>query len=201
MLHEYAGPGTSPTPISTMQAFMYAPLVYVDYQPQDPSKEYQARGMTLVTITVPSSGPTASREGDLIIPGTQVAFGGFATLLGFTSTADPSSGNDTRDVYLLGAADNGLQVARVSLDSVETYTAYSYFDPQSLQFSETSPDPNISDYKQIYLPGTFTSGSVFFSPYFSTFLMVYLNRMGDSTFYIRFLDLNQPLGTKWLIQS
>ncbi|MCJ1434929.1 hypothetical protein MMC27_004299 [Xylographa pallens] len=202
-------PGTSPTPISTTQAFMYAPLVYVDYQPQDPSKEYQARGMTLVTITVLSSGPIAAREGDLIIPGTEVAFGGFATLLGFTSTTDPSSGNDTRDVYLLGAANNGLQVARVGLDNVETYTDYSYFDPQSLQFSETSPDPNISDYTQIYLPGTFTSGSVFYSketheiassillitagPYFSTYLMIYLNRMADSTFYVRFLDLNQPL--------
>ncbi|MCJ1379385.1 hypothetical protein MMC17_002486 [Xylographa soralifera] len=186
-------PGTSPTPISTTQAFMYAPLVYVDYQPQDPSKEYQARGMTLVTITIPSSGPIAAREGDLIIPGTEVAFGGFATLLGFTSTTDPSSGNDTRDVYLLGAANNGLQVARVNLDKVEIYSDYSYFDPQSLQFSETSPDPNISDYTQIYLPGTFTSGSVFYSPYFSTYLMIYLNRMADSTFYFRFLDLNQPL--------
>ncbi|MCJ1286985.1 hypothetical protein MMC26_006332 [Xylographa opegraphella] len=186
-------PGTSPTPISTTQAFMYAPLVYVDYQPQDPSKEYQARGMTLVTITVPSSGPMAAREGDLIIPGTEIAFGGFATLLGFTSTGDPSSGNDTRDVYLLGAANNGLQVARVDLDHVEIYTDYSYFDPRSLQFSETSPGPNISDYAQIYLSGTFTSGSVFYSPYFSTYLMIYLNKMADSTFYVRFLDLNQPL--------
>ena len=142
---------------------MYAPLVYVDYEPQDPSKEYQARGMTLVTITAPSSGPIAAREGDLIIPGTQIAYGGFATLLGFTSTAGPASSSDTRDVYLLGAASNGLQMARVGLDDVESYTRYSYFNPQSLEFSETSPDPNTSDYTQIYLPGTFTSGSVFYS--------------------------------------
>ena len=142
---------------------MYAPLVYVDYQPQDPSKEYQARGMTLVTITAPNSGPIAAREGDLVIPGTEIAFGGFATLLGFTSTTDLSRGNDTRDVYLLGAANNGLQLARVDLDNVESYTDYSYFDPRNLQFSEISPDPNISDYTQIYLPGTFTSGSVFYS--------------------------------------
>ncbi|MCJ1395930.1 hypothetical protein MMC18_008816 [Xylographa bjoerkii] len=188
-------PGTSPTPISTTQAFVYAPLVYVDYQPQDPSKEYQARGMTLVTITAPSSGPIATREGDLIIPGTEVAFGGFATLLGYTSTANPPSGNDKRDVYLLGAANNGLQLARVGLEDMETYTEYSYFDPERLQFSKASPDPNISDYTQIYLPGTFTSGSVFYSPYFTTYLMIYLNRMADSTFYVRYLDLNKPLET------
>ena len=166
--------------------------------------------MTLVTIKAPSSGPIAAREGGLIIPGTEVAFGGFATLLGFTSTTDSPSGNDTRDVYLLGAASNGLQVARVALDNVGIYTDYSYFDPQNLQFCETSPDPNISDYTQIYLPGTFTSGGVFYSkemremtlgtlliktgPYFFTYLMVYFNRMADSTFYVRFLDLNQPLG-------
>ena len=69
-----------------MQAFLYAPLVYVDSKPKDPSKEYQARGMTLITITAPDSGPIATRQGDLIIPGTEVAFGGFSPLLGFKST-------------------------------------------------------------------------------------------------------------------
>jgi hypothetical protein len=41
----------------------------VDYQPQDPSKEYQARGMTLITITIPDTrkgGPVALRNGDLV---------------------------------------------------------------------------------------------------------------------------------------
>jgi len=68
-LSGHTGPGTSPTPISTTQAFMYAPLVYVDYQPQDPAKEYQARGMTLITITLPDTrkgGPVALRKGDLV---------------------------------------------------------------------------------------------------------------------------------------
>lgn len=169
LLIKTVGPGTSPTPISISQAFLYAPLVYVDYQPQDPSKEYQARGMTLVTITAPSSGPVATRQGDLVIPGTQVAFGGFATLLGFTSTADVSNGSETRDVYLLGAANNGLQVARVGLDNVEAYNKYTYYDPQTLDFSETAPNPNVSDSKQIYLTGTFTSGSVYYSKVMQNF--------------------------------
>ncbi|MCJ1249930.1 hypothetical protein MMC30_007156 [Trapelia coarctata] len=191
-------PGTSPTPISTTQAFMYAPLVYVDYKPQDPSKEYQARGMTLIAITIPDThkgGPVAVRKGDLVIPGNEVAFGGFATLLGHVSTADPTRDNTTRDIYLIGAAKNGLQLARVALDDALAYAKYTYFEPQNLGFSSTAPSPDITDSRKMYLPGTFTSGSVFYSPYFSTYVMIYFNRMVDSTFYIRFLDLNQPLGT------
>ena len=36
--------------------------------------------MTLITITAPDGGPVPVRQGDLIIPGTEVAFGGFSTL-------------------------------------------------------------------------------------------------------------------------
>ena len=139
------------------------PLVYVDYYPQDPSEEYQARGMALVVITAPESGPVAARKGDLIIPGTEVAFGGFASILGFPSTSANPRDNSTRDIYLLGAANNGLQMARVGLNDYATFTQYTFFDPQNLSFSNTPPNPNITDYQQIYLPGTFTSGSVFYS--------------------------------------
>jgi hypothetical protein len=159
------GPGTSPTPISTTQAFIYAPLVYVDSQPQDPADEYQARGMTLITITAPSSGPIATRQGDLTIPGTQIAFGGFATLLGLPSTDDPTSDNSTRDIYLLGTANNGLQMARVGLDDAKDYSQYSFFDQQSLTFISTAPDPNVTDIQQIYLPGSFSYGGVIYSKF------------------------------------
>jgi len=145
---------------------MYAPLVYVDYKPQDPSKEYQARGMTLITITIPDvhkGGPVAIRKGDLVIPGNEVAFGGFATLLGHVSTADSTRDNTTRDIYLIGAAKDGLQLARVALDDSLAYAKFTYFEPQSLGFSSTAPSPDITDSQQMYLPGTFTSGSVFYS--------------------------------------
>ena len=189
-----AGPGTSPTPINIKQAFFFAPLVYVDSKPQDPSKEYQARGMTLITITAPNSGPVAVRRGDLTIPGTQVDFGGFATLLGAPSAETGGSAkSDKRDVYLLGMTTGGLQLARVHLDNIDDYSKYTYFDPVNLNFSRTPPKSSVSDGKQIYLPGTFSSGSVFFSPYFRTFLIIYFNKMVDSTFYIRYLDLQNPL--------
>ncbi|KAI9875602.1 MAG: hypothetical protein M1830_008218 [Pleopsidium flavum] len=188
-------PGTSPTPISTTQAFIFAPLVYVDSKPRDPSKKYQPRGMTLVTITAPSSGPLAVRQGGLLLPGTQVPFGGFASLLGFPSTESPTSSPLTdRDIYLLGITDTGLQLARVDVNDINEHSKYSYFQPQFLNFSSQSPDPKVTDYRAIYLPGTFTSGTILYSPYFCTFIMIYFNRMVDSTFYIRFLDLDQNLG-------
>ena len=48
----------------------------------------------------------------------------------------------------------------------------------------------------MYLPGSFSSGSIFYSPYFYTFIMVYFNKLVDSTFYIRYLQLDSPLGNE-----
>lgn len=167
----------------------------MDSKPQDPSKEYQARGMTLITITAPSAGPVAARQGDLIIPGTEVAYGGFSSVLGYKSTdtaTDKDSGN--RDVYLLGMTVSGLQLARVGMNDISDFSKYTFWNPQGQNFSTKPPSPNLRDAAQIYLPGTFSSGSVFYSPYFKTFIMVYFNKMVDSTFYVRYLQLNGPLG-------
>lgn len=195
-------PGTSPTPVSTTQAFLYAPLVYVDSKPQDPLKEYQARGMTLITITAPNTGPVAARQGDLIIPGTEVAYGGFSSILGYKSTdtaTDKDLGN--RDVYLLGMTASGLQLARVGMNSLSDFSKYTFWDPQGQNFSARPPKPSLQDAAQIYLPGTFSSGSVFYSPYFRTFIMVYFNKMVDSTFYARYIQLDGPLGhdATWIV--
>ena len=159
--------------------------------------------MTLVTITAPGSGPVAVRQGGLIIPGTQVPFGGFACLLGYARTESTTSSRSAdRDLYLLGTTDAGLQLARVDVNDINNHSKYSYFQPQFLNFTNQSPDPEITDYRAIYLSGTFTSGTVFYSPYFSTFIMIYFNKMVDSTFYIRFLDLVRNLtGTDPWVQG
>lgn len=150
--------------------------------------------MTMIAITASDSGPTATRKGDLIIPGTEVAFGGFSSLLGFKSTGSTQDGKGDRDVYLLGVTNAGLQLARAGMNDLNTYSKYTFYNPEALKFSSTSPDPNLKDAKKIYLPGSFSSGSVFYSPYFNTFVMIYFNNMVDSTFYMRYLDLNKPLG-------
>ena len=150
--------------------------------------------MTLISIDAPISGPIATRQGDLIISGTQVPFGGFSTLLGSISTNTTSdSDSGTRDVYMFGITSSGLQLARVGINDVTTYDKYTYWDPESLSFSNEAPSPDITDFRQIYLGGSFSSGSIFYSPYFATFVMVYFNKMVDSTFYIRYLELKEPL--------
>ncbi|KAL8943493.1 MAG: hypothetical protein Q9216_001028 [Gyalolechia sp. 2 TL-2023] len=186
-------PGTSPTPYSTSEAFLFAPLVYVDSKPQDPSKEYQARGMTLISVSTSSKGPDASRQGDLIIPGKEVPYGGFSSLLGYTSTANRQD-LTKRDVYLLGITDGGLQLARAKIEKLAEFSAYRFWDPVQLKFIKKPPKLDEKNYRKIYLPGSFTYGSVFYSPYFYTFIMVYFNKFVDSTFRIRFLDLNSPVG-------
>ncbi|KAL8927462.1 MAG: hypothetical protein Q9208_002267 [Pyrenodesmia sp. 3 TL-2023] len=174
-------------------AFLFAPLVYVDSKPQNPSKQYQARGMTLIDISTSSNGPVAKRQGDLIIWGTEVAYGGFSSLLGYTSTANPQD-LDKRDTYLFGITDAGLQLARARAEVLTDFSKYKFWDPVRLDFVKTPPKLDEKDYKKVYLPGSFTYGSIFFSPYFNTFIMVYFNKFVDSTFRIRYLDLNNPVG-------
>ena len=151
--------------------------------------------MTLITITAPESGPVATRQGDLIIPGTEVAFGGFSTLVGYrsTDTTTDKDGSD-RDVYLLGMTNFGLQLARVGLDDISDYAKYSFWNPEGRNFSSNPPQPSLSENSQIYLPGSFSSGSIFYSVYFQTFIVAYFNKMVDSTFYVRYLQLDDPLG-------
>lgn len=148
--------------------------------------------MTLITITAPPSGPIATRQGNLVIPGTEVAYGGFSTLLGSRRTDDAGLAND-RDAYLLAMTRAGLQLARVGLNDLNTFDKYEFFNRQTRTFSTNPPRLDLSDSAQIYLPGTFSCGSVFYSPHFNTFLMIYFNKMADSTFYIRYLNLEDPL--------
>lgn len=150
--------------------------------------------MTLISISAPNSGPAASRQGDLVIPGTEVAFGGFSSLIGRKST-DTSTDHDKGDpdVYLLGMTSAGLQMARVGISDIHEFGKYTFWDPQGSNFVTDPPGTGVTNPTQVYLPGTYSSGSVFYSPYFMTFIMVYFNKMVDSTFYIRYLNLNEPL--------
>ncbi|KAI9675375.1 MAG: hypothetical protein M1817_001279 [Caeruleum heppii] len=187
-------PGSSPTPVNRTFAYLFAPLVYVDSKPQDPAKKYVPRGMTLISITAPDAGPRARRVSELLFADDAVPFGGFAAVLGSGRRSQgPKASSEDRELYVLGVADGGLQIARVLLGQIQHRGSYDYFDTQSRKFVLKPPKLELADPKRVYLPGTFTSGNVFYSPYFKTFIMIYFNRMVDSTFYIRFLDLRQPL--------
>lgn len=198
-----AGPGTAPTPVNRTHAFLYAPVVHVNSNPEDPRDRYVPRGITLIWISTSDDGPKAFRTSRLLFPDRQVPYGGFASVVGSPSyDIAPFRSRDDRDVYLLGATDAGLQMARVGLEHIDVPSAYSYFNPSKAQFTHDPPSLNTADENEIYMPGTFTSGTVFFSPYFKTFILVYFNRLVDSTFYIRYLDLHRPLedaqSSRWI---
>lgn len=187
------GPGANPTPISPVSAFLYAPLVYVNARPQDPSKKYNSRGMTLISIEATSSRPIASRVLELLFPGNELGWGGFAALLGTRVEDSAPTSHDEPDVYAFASIDAGLQVARAKLGEIHKREAYTYFQPSTCSFVPARPDPNPTNDSLVYLPGSFSSGSLFYSPYIYTFLLVYLNNLADSTFRIRYLDLHKPI--------
>ena len=148
--------------------------------------------MTLVSISALTNGPVATRAVEILFSGDAVDFGGFAALLGSPSLDSASTRlPGDKDVYLFGYTPNGLQVARTTLDGILKTTGYTYFHSETCNFTTDAPELALDDDTKIYMPGTFSSGSVFYSPYFQTFIMVYFNKWADSTFYIRYLDLEK----------
>lgn len=164
------------------KALIYAPIVYVDSEQKDPSKEYQFRGLTLITISVSQHGPMASRVVNLVIPKTEIPFGGFAALYGYQA-ADPHDGSvsNRRDLYLFGIASNGMQLAKVDIENAEDYSQYSFYNPRLVDFVTTAPNLDLSSAAELYLAGSFSSGNVFYSCYFHTYILLYLNTFADST--------------------
>ena len=150
--------------------------------------------MTLISITAPANGPVALRQGDLIIPGTEIGFGGFSTVVGRKSIGSGQVNDDgARDLYLFGVTPSGLQLARVDINDLSTFSSFTFWSPKDRKFVSNPPKPSQIANGAIYMPGSFSSGTVFYSPYFSTFMMLYFNHKGDSTFYARYLNLTSSL--------
>ncbi|EON68275.1 hypothetical protein W97_07533 [Coniosporium apollinis CBS 100218] len=175
-------PGTNPLPISTEEAILWAPRVHVDAQAQKVT--LRAEGMTLLSINITQDGPQVTRLVDKIDGAIQ--YGGFAAVQGGSPNA--------RFVYLFGADAYGLQLAQVPLDVIQDERKRRYYHPRLHMWAETQPLSGLASKEDLYLAGTFSSGSIFFSPYFRTFLMIYFNNVADSTFYLRYLDLSAPRG-------
>jgi hypothetical protein len=158
-------------------------LVYVEATNKTDLKQYKAHGVTLITIRAGLAGPTASRAVDVLFSSEDVPYGVFATITG--------QGSDKFDlnIYLFGLVNSGLQLARVKIADVKDFNAYEYLEPASCSFMSTSPSLVNDDLTSVYLAGNFSSGSIFYSPFLKTYLIVYFNNQADSTFYIRYLDL------------
>lgn len=177
------GPGTNPTPISTNEAILWAPRVHVDAQAQKVT--LRAEGMTLLSINLTQDTPQVIRLAENIDGAIQ--YGGFTAVQGGSPGA--------RFVYLVGADTYGLQLAQVPLDVIGDQRRRRYYHPRLHVWAETQPLSGLTNSGDLYLAGTFSSGTIFFSPYFRTFVMIYFNDVADSTFYFRYLDLSAPRGS------
>ncbi len=189
--------------------------MHVDSASADPAAMYQQRGVTLISVMAPVDGPKAVRINPLLFREHEIPFGVFAAVVGYVSANTSASGslkqnssssssssdndhaddiNNNRYVYLLGVATAGLQLARVPLGQVNDSAAYTYFRPRTGTFGRDAPPLNATNTTDadVYLAGSFSYGTLFHSPYFRTFVLVYMNKLADSTFYIRFLDLRRP---------
>ncbi|KAI9832687.1 MAG: hypothetical protein M1819_004273 [Sarea resinae] len=187
-------PATAPTALVDNQAFIFAPLTYVDELQQHTDRMFKSRGITLVSIELRHWGPQATRQNDLMFPDTEVPFGGFSAVVGYASTdRDPNRRGDDTDIYVLGKTASGLQLARAPASQIMDHDAYKYYEPRTRTFTDQTPDPNITGPEDLYLTGSFSNGNLFWSPYFGTFVLVYFNHMADSKFYMRYLDLDNPL--------
>jgi hypothetical protein len=119
-------------------------------------------------------------------------FGCFASIIGRASQCynGESTACRQRHIFLLGVWDDGLQLARLPLQDISKFEdAYDFWQSDSCTFSPKGDTFNLSTATS-YLQGSFSSGSVFYSPIFKTFLMVYMTADADSTIYVRYLDLN-----------
>lgn len=143
--------------------------------------------MTLLSINITQDAPQVTRLVDKI--GGAIQYGGFAAVQGGSPNA--------RFVYLFGADTYGLQLAQVPLDVIQDERKRRYYHLRLHMWAETQPLSGLTSEEDLYLAGTFSSGSIFFSPYFRTFMMIYFNNVADSTFYLRYLDLSAPRGSTY----
>ena len=158
------------------------------------ASQYKAQGVTLITIKAGQAGPIASRATEVLFLSQDVPYGVFASIVGHANN------NIHLDIYLFGIATSGLQLARVKSTLMKDFRAYEYLEPATCSFTSTAPSAEIGNLSDIYLPGNFSSGSIFHSPFLKTFLLVYFNSEADSTFYARYLDSDIPLcpTNKWI---
>lgn len=190
----YQGPSTNPTPINPVEAILYAPVVYVEATDEADTKRYRPHGVTLITIRAGKAGPAATRAADVLFSGNDVPYGVFAAIVG------RGSGGADLVIYLFGIAGYGLQLARVRVSAMKNLDAYEFYEPARCSFTSTSPNRMETNLRRPYLAGNFSSGSIFYTPFLKTYLLVYFNDQADSTFYMRFLDLESVVcpTTVWM---
>jgi hypothetical protein len=136
---------------------------------------------TLVEITAdPAAGPKVERVvPQLFYSGESPLYGGFSTIVS----------RDASDLYLFSkewdasTLTGGMRVARVSATSYKDHAQYTYWDGAtwSSDLAAASKAP-----AGLLFSANLSTGDVFWSEYYNTYMAVYFNSFADSTFYMRY---------------
>ncbi|KAK4918218.1 hypothetical protein LTR66_016888 [Elasticomyces elasticus] len=178
-------PNSSPIPLNTSHALIYAPLVYlqVDMQGQS-SPRYTSLGNTLLLISIdPVFGPHADRVHNQFFDAYEVSWGSLGGIRAWTSSG-PSAQGVNGDLYLFGATDTGVLMARTEASSFADRSSYNYWTGTSWS---TDMPPNDATSNTHIVDRPVMNMDLVYSPLHRTFLLIYLTPNADNTFYYRYL--------------
>ncbi|KAI5811147.1 hypothetical protein DFH27DRAFT_648518 [Peziza echinospora] len=208
-------PNGPPTPINTTHAILYCTIIQVT--PESPTEpgymgwRYLFRGITLVSIVLENAGVaamdqvetiTARRMVPKLFTEKDISWGNFNALVGSCGVGVGVQGNGSANtngdgrkcIYPIAIGARGLFLAKASLENMWDKTNYTYYSPPNTAFLRNPPTHTSPTAP--FLTGTFSSGQIFFSAVYNTFLIIYFNRLVDNSFYIRYLDLSLPLSNQ-----
>jgi len=158
---EVIWPGSSITNIGNNVGVFAADVAV--YGGPSPAKNYS----TLIEVTASDSGPIFTRTLDTLFTSDEVSYGSFGTAMARYPM-----------LLMFGNTKNGIKVARVAPESRTDKSQYTYWNGSAY----TSAMPSSSSTSDIIIPGDYSSGTIFLSPYFGTWVFIYFNGYADSTF-------------------
>jgi len=176
-------PNSSPIPLNSTHAIIYAPLVYLEVDMQDQSSpRYTSLGNTLLLISIdPVYGPHADRLHNQFFAQNETNWGSLGGIRAWGSNGQDAVDGD---LYVFGQADNGILLGKVAAPNYDDSDQYVYWDGGSWS-SEMPPTTSSSNALIIDLP--IMNMDLIYSPAHKTFIMIYLTPEADNTFYYRYL--------------
>jgi hypothetical protein len=176
-------PESSLIPFNGSHAVLYPALVYDVVDMSTQAAVFNDIGNSVLLVSVdPVYGPFAERVVAQLYQQGQVAFG---TLGGIRAWGSGGKGGNDGHIYLFGAGDHGVLVARAAPSHITDLTTYQYWTGSSWSSDMPSPASNA-----VMLDMRVQDLDVIYVPAMHSFLMVYLNTLADNTFYYRHLPLD-----------
>ena len=178
-------PGSSLIPFNATDGLIYANIIYDVVDMSTQAANFTCLGNTLLSVTTDEYGPVSTRVVNQMFTQDEVNFGAIGGIRSWGPTGP--GGNDGR-VYVLGAGGNGILSGRVDVQDFADKTKYEYWDGES--WSTSMPSNSFDAY---LISVEIMDIDIFYSPRHLTFIMIYLTKYADNTFYYRYLNSSKPI--------